>query len=61
MTAWAYTIGFLGVPIAALLGGRFVARHEILGIDGWRWLLILGGLAAVFVLAVRSMLPESPR
>lgn len=61
MTAWAYTIGFLGVPIAALLGGRFVARHEILGIDGWRWLLTLGGLAAVFVLAVRSMLPESPR
>lgn len=61
MTAWAYTIGFLGVPIAALLGGRFVARHEILGIDGWRWLLILGGLAAVFVLAVRAMLPESPR
>lgn len=61
MTAWAYTIGFLGVPIAALLGGRLVARHEILGIDGWRWLLILGGLAAVFVLAARSRLPESPR
>ncbi|AKS34959.1 MFS transporter [Mycolicibacterium goodii] len=61
MTAWAYTIGFFGVPIAALLGGRFVTHHEILGIDGWRWLLILGGLAAVFVLAVRPMLPESPR
>ena len=61
MTAWAYTIGFLGVPLAALLGGKLVARHELLGIDGWRWLLIFGGLGAVFVLAVRTMLPESPR
>ena len=61
MTAWAYTIRFLGVPLAALLGGKLVARHELLGIDGWRWLLIFGGLGAVFVLAVRTMLPESPR
>ena len=61
MTAWAYTIGFLGVPLAALLGGKLVARHELLGIDGWRWLLLFGGLGAVFVLAVRTMLPESPR
>src|SRR4029079_6450273 len=61
MTAWAYTIGFLGVPLAALLGGRLVARQEFLGIDGWRWLLLFGGLGAVFIMAVRTMLPESPR
>lgn len=61
MTAWAYTIGFLGVPLAALLGGRLVAREEFLGIDGWRWLLLFGGLGAVFIMAVRTMLPESPR
>ena len=61
MTAWAYTIGFLGVPLAALLGGKLVARHELLGIDGWRWLLLFGGLGAVFVLLVRTLLPESPR
>ena len=61
MIAWAYTIGFLGVPLAALLGGKLVARQQLLGIDGWRWLLVLGGLGAVFVLAVRTMLPESPR
>jgi putative MFS transporter len=35
MTAWAYTIGFLGVPLAALLGGRLVARQELFGIEGW--------------------------
>src|SRR5690242_2339785 len=61
MTAWAYTIGFLGGPLAALLGGKLVAHHQLLGIDGWRWLLVFGGLGAVFVLAVRTMLPESPR
>ena len=61
MTAWAYTIGFLAVPLAALLGGKLVARHELFGIDGWRWLLLFGGLGAVFIMAVRTMLPESPR
>ncbi len=61
MTAWAYTIGFLGVPLAALLGGKLVARTQLLGIDGWRWLLLFGGLGAVFVMVVRAMLPESPR
>jgi MFS transporter, putative metabolite:H+ symporter len=61
MTAWAYTIGFLGVPLAALLGGKLVARHELFGIDGWRWLLLFGGLGAVFIMVVRTLLPESPR
>jgi putative MFS transporter len=61
MIAWAYTIGFLGVPLAALLGGKLVARTQVLGIDGWRWLLLFGGLGAVFIMAVRTMLPESPR
>ena len=61
MIAWAYTVGFLGVPLAALLGGKLVAHQQLLGIDGWRWLLVFGGLGAVFVLAVRTVLPESPR
>lgn len=60
-TAWAYTVGFLGVPVAALLGGKLVAAQEIAGIDGWRWLLVAGGLGAVFVLVLRRLLPESPR
>jgi putative MFS transporter len=60
-TAWSYTVGFLGVPVAALLGGKLVAAQEIAGIDGWRWLLIAGGLGAVLVLVLRRVLPESPR
>ncbi|MFG1934354.1 MFS transporter [Mycobacterium sp. NPDC048908] len=61
LTAWAYTLGFVGVPLAALLGGKLVAHHQLLGFDGWRWLLVFGAFGAVFVLAVRTMLPESPR
>ncbi|RLV47941.1 MFS transporter [Nocardioides mangrovicus] len=59
--SWAYVVGFLGVPLAALFGARVVAGHQILGLDGWRWLLIAGGLGALFVLAARTWLPESPR
>lgn len=61
MIAWAYTIGFLGVPLAALLGGRLVARQELFGVDGWRWLLVFGGLGAGLVMVLRRILPESPR
>lgn len=59
--SWAYVVGFLGVPVAALIGARTVAQHQVLGLDGWRWLLIAGGLGAVFVLLIRRRLPESPR
>jgi MFS transporter, putative metabolite:H+ symporter len=59
--ASAYTLGFFGVPLAALVGGRFVAGHQILGTDGWRWLLVIGSLGAVIVFAMRRSLPESPR
>jgi MFS transporter, putative metabolite:H+ symporter len=58
--ATAYTLGFLGVPLAAFVGAKFVADHNLL-IDGWRWLLIIGSLGAVIVLALRRNLPESPR
>jgi MFS transporter, putative metabolite:H+ symporter len=59
--AWAYTVGFLGVPVAALLGGKLVAAQEIAGIEGWRWLLVAGALGAFFVIWMRRVLPESPR
>ncbi|MGD3107443.1 MFS transporter [Streptomyces sp. YGL11-2] len=59
--AYAYTFGFVGVPVAALLGARLVAGHQMLGIDGWRCLLIAGALGAGFLQLMRRQLPESPR
>jgi len=59
-TAWAYTLGFIGVPAAGLLGRILVPRTPF-GIDGWRWLFVAGSLGAVIVWFVRRRLPESPR
>jgi putative MFS transporter len=59
-TAWAYTLGFVGVPAAGLLG-RILVPIAPFGIDGWRWLFVAGSLGAVIVWFVRRRLPESPR
>ncbi|WP_432145471.1 MFS transporter [Streptomyces sp. bgisy084] len=59
--AYAYTLGFVGVPVAALLGARLVAAHQLFGIEGWRWLLVAGALGAGFLQLMRRRLPESPR
>ncbi|MBN9744335.1 MULTISPECIES: MFS transporter [Amycolatopsis] len=59
-TAWAYTIGFCGVPAAGFLA-RALVGHAPLGIDGWRWLFVIGALGAAVVWALRFTLPESPR
>jgi putative MFS transporter len=59
-TAWAYTLGFLGIPAAGLLG-RVLVPLQPLGIEGWRWLFVAGSLGAVIVWFVRRRLPESPR
>jgi MFS transporter, putative metabolite:H+ symporter len=53
-------IGFLSVPIAALLSYYLVPR-QFLGLDGWRWVVILGAHGALFVWFIRRALPESPR
>jgi putative MFS transporter len=57
---WAYTLAFCGVPVVSLLGSNLVNR-TVLGLDGWRWLFILGSLGAVVVWILRRNLPESPR
>jgi MFS transporter, putative metabolite:H+ symporter len=59
-TAWAYTLSFLGVPVAGFLG-RWLVPIAPLGFDGWRWMFIVGAAGAVIVFALRTGLPESPR
>ena len=59
-TAWAYTLGFLGVPAAGLLG-RILVPIAPFGIAGWRWMFVAGSLGSVIVWFVRRRLPESPR
>lgn len=59
-TAWAYTVGFCGVPAAGFLA-RGLAGSAPLGLAGWRWLFIIGGVGAIIVWLLRAGLPESPR
>jgi MFS transporter, putative metabolite:H+ symporter len=59
-TAWAYTVGFCGVPAAGFLA-RGLVGHSPLGVDGWRWLFVVGALGAAIVWILRTGLPESPR
>jgi len=59
-TAWAYTLGFLGVPAAGFLGRLLVPRAPF-GISGWRWMFVAGSLGAAIIWCLRARLPESPR
>src|SRR5580698_8743971 len=53
-------IGFMAVPVAALLSYLLVP-HKLWGLDGWRWVVIIGAHGALFVWFIRRALPESPR
>jgi len=59
-TAWAYTIGFMGVPAAGFLG-RLLVPIAPYGVSGWRWMFAAGSLGAAIIWFMRARLPESPR
>jgi MFS transporter, putative metabolite:H+ symporter len=54
------TIGFSAVPVVAFLSYLLVPAMPF-GMDGWRWVVLLGGISALFVWYFRRNLPESPR
>jgi putative MFS transporter len=51
---------FLAVPFVAFVSWLLVPRH-FAGLDGWRWVVIIGSLGAIFVWFIRRGIPESPR
>ena len=53
-------VEFCAVPIVALLGWLLVPEHP-LGIEGWRWVALMGSLGAIVVWWLRRGIPESPR
>lgn len=60
MIGWAYTVGFCAVPAAGFLA-RGIGTGQVAGIDGWRWMFVIGGIGAAICWALRRLLPESPR
>jgi MFS transporter, putative metabolite:H+ symporter len=53
-------IGFVCVPVASFLAFALVPAKPF-GIEGWRWVVLIGALAAPVVVFLRRGLPESPR
>jgi putative MFS transporter len=53
-------VGFMAVPVVALLSYLLVPNKPF-GLDGWRWVVIIGAHGALFVWFIRRALPESPR
>ena len=60
LAAWAYTCSFVAVPVLGFLS-LWLNKHAVLGIPGWRVLLLIGSLGAAAVMLMRRGLPESPR
>lgn len=58
--AYSQLITYTAVPIVAFFSYLLVPQ-VIGGLDGWRWVVIIGGLGAIFIWFVRLGLPESPR
>ena len=53
-------VGFTAVPVVAFLAYLLVPRAPF-GLDGWRWVVLIGAHGALFVWWIRRQLPESPR
>ena len=51
--------GFCAVPVAAVLSRVLVPTHWLM--NGWRWVMVIGGSAALLTWWFRRRLPESPR
>lgn len=58
--AWAYTLAFCGVP-AVGFAALWLVPLTPLGVDGWRWLFVIGSLGSAVVWVLRRQLIESPR
>ena len=58
--AFNSVVQFCVLPIVALAAWLLVPRHP-LGLDGWRWVVLIGAAGAIFVWFIRQKVPESPR
>jgi putative MFS transporter len=52
-------VGFTAIPAAAAISYVLVPTHVLM--DGWRWVMVIGAVGAVFAWHLRRSLTESPR
>lgn len=58
--AFNQTVMFVSAPIAAILS-YWLVPTTVWGLDGWRWVVLIGSIGAVVVWYIRLRVPESPR
>ena len=58
--AYNHAIQFCAVPVVAFLSLLLVPNAPF-GLDGWRWVVLIGASGAIFVWWIRLSVPESPR
>ncbi|NHL65986.1 MFS transporter [Burkholderia ambifaria] len=58
--AFVHLVQYTAVPAVALFAWWLVPRAPW-GIDGWRWVVVIGALGALIVWVIRRRVPESPR
>lgn len=58
--ALSQVISFCSVPAVAAIS-LLVIPHKVFGLDGWRYVAIIGAGGALFAWFLRARLPESPR
>jgi putative MFS transporter len=58
--AFNQVVTFSAIPAVALLAWLLVPR-TLLGLDGWRWVVLAGSAGALVVWFIRLVVPESPR
>src|SRR5919198_6455856 len=52
-------VGFSAIPVAAAISYLLVPTRFLM--DGWRWVMVIGAVGAVFAWHLRRSLTESPR
>lgn len=53
-------VQYCALPVVALAAWLLVPLRP-LGLDGWRWVVLIGAAGALFVWVIRRAVPESPR
>jgi len=53
-------VQFTAIPVVALISWSLAMRSPF-GLDGWRWVVLIGSVSAIFVWFIRRKIPESPR
>jgi MFS transporter, putative metabolite:H+ symporter len=51
---------FTAMPVAALLSA-FLVPDAPFGFDGWRWVVLIGAVGALFAFFILRIVPETPR